>query len=299
MAQLSAVLGKCVLSKQNCCIVGFIEDVFFDKKCRKIAYYIVRGKTNTRKEQLSCAASEDICNFSFESGQAMSADSLVLIEQVQSNEASNLQTTSINAENDVKTPILADTISVPNTSKDTDLLFAIPFKSISASKDAAILQNEIKFSLLDLDVTSLCRLLGKKVYSADGVYKGEINDIEYGERGLVSAIFTDDGNLAPEEIAGAKEVVMLKGKRTAKPKFVLPSKPEDSPATLLTETTANELIPPRIIGDYNFLLGRTLIKDLKSYSGELLARENTFVTVELVEVARRFGKLVELTLNSK
>ena len=58
-------------------------------------------------------------------------------------------------------------------------------------------------------------------------------------------------------------------------------------------------IPPRIISDYNFLLGRTLTEDLFTYNGELIAYSNTPVTITVVEKARLSGKLLELTLNSK
>lgn len=57
--------------------------------------------------------------------------------------------------------------------------------------------------------------------------------------------------------------------------------------------------PHRVIADYNFLLGRTLADDLYSYSGEKLASRGMRVTVDLVETARKHGKLMELTLSSK
>ncbi len=56
--------------------------------------------------------------------------------------------------------------------------------------------------------------------------------------------------------------------------------------------------PTRIICDYEFLLGRTLGADLKTYAGELLASKGAAITSEIVEVARAHGKLVELTLSS-
>ena len=56
--------------------------------------------------------------------------------------------------------------------------------------------------------------------------------------------------------------------------------------------------PARIIGDYDFLLGRTLLHDLTTYAGTLLAKKGTVITKDLVELASRHGKLVDLTLNS-
>ena len=75
-----------------------------------------------------------------------------------------------------------------------------------------------------------------------------------------------------------------------------------------TQSTINEVdsvinpqynMPPRIISDYNFLLGRTLTEDLFTYNGELIAYSNTPITINVVDRARLSGKLLELTLNSK
>lgn len=56
--------------------------------------------------------------------------------------------------------------------------------------------------------------------------------------------------------------------------------------------------PTRVICDYEFLLGRTLGADLRTYTGEMIATSGSAVTDTIVEKARRAGKLVELTLNS-
>ncbi len=58
-------------------------------------------------------------------------------------------------------------------------------------------------------------------------------------------------------------------------------------------------VPPRIISDYNFLLGRSITENIYSYSGELIAYKDTPVTVAIVDKARTSGKLLELTLHSK
>ena len=56
--------------------------------------------------------------------------------------------------------------------------------------------------------------------------------------------------------------------------------------------------PTRIICDYEFLLGRTLGADLRTYTGDLLAPKGAIITANIVELARAHGKLVDLTLNS-
>ncbi|MGN0796160.1 MAG: hypothetical protein ACI4MT_04310 [Christensenellales bacterium] len=53
--------------------------------------------------------------------------------------------------------------------------------------------------------------------------------------------------------------------------------------------------PLRIITDYHFLLGRIVKTNIFSFSGELIIAANSTVTPEVVEKARRYGKLIELT----
>ena len=67
----------------------------------------------------------------------------------------------------------------------------------------------------------------------------------------------------------------------------------------MTAAADENFTPYRVIADYNFLLGRTLTDDLLSYSGKRLATRGERVTAELVETARRQGKLMDLTLSSR
>ena len=75
-------------------------------------------------------------------------------------------------------------------------------------------------------------------------------------------------------------------------------RPPTTQAGVAAEST-EEFTPYRVIADYNFLLGRTLADDLVAYSGETLAKRGERVTTELVERARRHGKLMDLTLSSR
>ena len=78
-----------------------------------------------------------------------------------------------------------------------------------------------------------------------------------------------------------------------------PIYPRDAAGEINVLFNQDDFTPHRIIADYNFLLGRVLQEDLRSYVGEKLASKGERVTVELVEKSRRHGKLIELTLNSR
>ncbi len=62
---------------------------------------------------------------------------------------------------------------------------------------------------------------------------------------------------------------------------------------------ALENSPLRIISDYHFLLGRIVKENVFSFSGELIIASGTTVTPAVVEKARRYGKLIELTTSSE
>ena len=255
-------------------------------------------------------------------------------------------------------------------------LLLLPFDKIEVAKDAVVLASCADLlDCRDVDMTSLCTLDGKDIYSVDGVKKGSVQAVELYKGGKTSKILTEDGAFNPSAFATFGDVLIQK---TAKKRTVQRKIPRDKTnrpveifsdsttfdadknATLnqvsKSETTANNLqnsghantqgaaqivsavqevapkklvqieqgsplfsqdaiekivggavayqdidderTPARIITDYDFLLGRTLIHDLFTYAGTLIAKAGTIVTKDLVETASRYGKLVDLTLNS-
>lgn len=70
--------------------------------------------------------------------------------------------------------------------------------------------------------------------------------------------------------------------------------------TLVGETEFDdEHTPTRIICNFDFLMGRVLSRDLRTFGGDIIAYEGTQVDEKVLQHARRAGKLVELTLNSE
>lgn len=201
--------------------------------------------------------------------------------------------------------------------------FLIPLPAVKSVEDVAVVEDEIGLiGKADIDPTAFSTVLGKTVYTPFGLSKGKITDFSFDEKGRIAIFKTTIAEISPTEIKGVGDVVILKENRKPKkrkadfsslavedaPVFTLsqteisPTEESDGaiipPATIKVELE-NTFVPPRIISDYNFLLGRILTADLVSYSGELLAPANTYVTVDLVEKARAHGKLLDLTLNSK
>ena len=137
----------------------------------------------------------------------------------------------------------------------------------------------------------LCRRTERRPATQDAPAIAEIR-----ETPSVVAVPTNPVNVSPA--ANAREAQPL-NVFAAQPEDTLPVFIRDAMAEVNVSADNGDFTPHRIIADYNFLLGRTLQDDLLSYTGETLARKNSAVTVDMVELARRHGKLIELTLNSK
>ena len=56
--------------------------------------------------------------------------------------------------------------------------------------------------------------------------------------------------------------------------------------------------PQRIIGDYGFLLGRTVGDDIRNIKNQIIIPRGTVISDKTVETAGAYGKLVELTFSS-
>ncbi len=204
--------------------------------------------------------------------------------------------------------------------------FLLPFDKIIAFNDVAVIDGDLS-PAESSDLSNLKgNAIGAKVYDENGVFKGMIDDVNIATSGKVTSLLIGKEFLSPSVIQVFGEVAILKKQK----RRVMPRPEKDYTVTILAEENAenkpqinaksseNEPIllkdvmkgidispvaadhtPPRVIADYNFLLGRILVHDLVSYTGEIIATKNTPVTTAIVEKARALGKLVDLTLNSK
>ena len=55
----------------------------------------------------------------------------------------------------------------------------------------------------------------------------------------------------------------------------------------------------RIITDYRFLINRKITKDILALNGEMIAKQNSKVTKEIINKASLYGKLMEIARYSK
>ena len=158
--------------------------------------------------------------------------------------------------------------------------------------------------------------LGMRVHDSAGKYLGVLRDvITEEENGKTLALMVEDVAYAPSLVLSAsREGVIFRAptheklhtRRTPYPTRKLRrERPVHTdtlfpslPSVSMQEDTESPIPNLPLYSEYAFLLGRTVTKDL-FFKGELLAAEGSFVDDSVIESARRQGKLVELTVNSK
>lgn len=175
-------------------------------------------------------------------------------------------------------------------------------------------------------------------YTQNGVLKGYLAQATFSQNGRISVFSTQTDKFSPSGISSVGDVIILKNGKARKAKSQsIPRPKTQTTVSILKEAKLNrekndilsappaiaispdapkftkdafekilgepihtddEHTPSRVISDYSFLLGRTLSKDLTTFSGVLIAKKGEKISDSLVNLAMRHGKLVELALYS-
>ncbi len=273
MKNFLSVENLSVLSKNDLCIFGKITDLIFDESLKKIAYFLCINEDEKFALPYEC-----ILTF---------GDAVTVENQVEKRSLLDLDFTThktiigkeVYSDNGTKVGIITDVVfdSTGNTYQILAGAQAVKVGDIQGIGD-----------LILLKPTPKRRRKTKKVdFSTLAQEDNPVN--------IMSNNHDETDKATTENIVSfetdADEAVSLKTKVDFAEKHDEQTKHNGhSPISH---------IPPRVISDYNFLLGRTLTENLYNYNGELLAFAGSYVNIEMVESARLHGKLLELTLNSK
>lgn len=301
MFEISSLLEKPVLSRENSCIIGIIKNVYFSKKCSQIEYFIINSYENDTPLLLPVSNVTSI-------GDAVIVQSKAVLLDYADVDVSILSCDVIGMPVYTQSGILKGRISkveVTKIGKVTKLITDTEQYSPSAIEnvgDVIMLKNSAKYPkakalrmpkpkqnapvfILDNTATSLNTEKSEST-RPDLQANESLQDLSAPN---VPSSLTRNGVLlqsAPMAIAISPDAPMFT--KDAFEAIVGKSAPVDD--DLHT--------PTRIISDYAFLIGRTLSSDLTTYGGLTIAKEGEPITDEVVEKARRAGKLVDLTLLS-
>lgn len=262
-----------VLSKNNFCIIGKITDCILDLSLKKIAYFLC-----IKDEGVLLLPPPAISSV----GDVVVVDDLTDIRKIEDVDFTSLKTIvgkTVYTNSGVKKGVVLDVVC-----SGENVEFVLD--------DAAVKPNEVQgvgeIVMLKAPIKRKRRKKADFTALADKDIPANIlaEDTSTGE-------FNENKPFVDDEMA--------KSEVNAQENKVVSNENAKSSTIDKIDSVINPQynMPPRIISDYNFLLGRTLTEDLFTYNGELIAYSNTPITINVVERARLSGKLLELTLNSK
>ncbi len=134
--------------------------------------------------------------------------------------------------------------------------------------------------------------LGKSVYDTEGRLLGKISDAEITATLKVKSLTLDNGTIVPlSKIIANNDIVTVRINKPKQPKAKIDAKQRQTPTTAIA--------PKRRSGDFSFLVGKQVDKNIFNFLGELMIREGETVTREVYLKAKSFGKLTELCLHTR
>ena len=296
MIKLSSLIGKPVLCLASSCISGSVADVYFDEYCKKAVYFCIDKMYEN-----------GVCLLPVKEAASVS-DAVVIADEVPLVSPADVDMTAMRsglkdmAVYSQSGAFKGDISNVLFTNAGKVQKLVLPEgeftpQAILSIGEVIILKSAVK-AKRDSKKRTIPR--PKQDYPVH-----ILNDEQIGE------------TPAPAQPIATQNIKPLSAASIAASMVEIPTKPavalsSDKREPVLSNSAFQIILdgseaysydddahtPTRVICDYEFLLGRTLGADLRTYSGELIANEGCVVTDMIVDKARRAGKLVELTLNS-
>ena len=276
MSRLSAVIGKPVLNIATTCIIGKVTDVYFDENLKKAVYFCIEIFPENKPMLLEYTEAQSIL------------DAVVVADDVK---LTSIQDADVTA---LRTSVMGMPVYAPNGADKGKI------KDIIITLAGKITKQQTTTS----EFTPSAIISVGNVILQKGAVKSKTKKTVIPRPSEERPVYILNDAKKVLEI----EKTILDGSMP----IPMPPKQETEKEPVLSNGAFEMLLegsraysydddartPTRVICDYEFLLGRTLGADLCTYTGELIAKQNSTVTDAIVDKARRAGKLVELTLNS-
>lgn len=175
-------------------------------------------------------------------------------------------------------------------------------------KNNSMLELQYNF---DSNISTYFNPLNLPVYNMDGKMLGTSTDVIVDEKLNIIAIELNNGESIPAQYICnlGKNIILTNEKRVNisrfKPKTINTTQKikHDHKVVILSPTPKqdqqNNHGTEKIVTDFKFLIGRSLIKDILANNGEIIAKNGTLLTKDIINKASLYGKLVEITRYSK
>lgn len=215
--------------------------------------------------------------------------------------------------------------------EEADSSFLLSYKDIyKLSENVVLIKNSQVLNPstnLELCEYDCLNPIGATLLDFNGKSFGKIKDFEIDEKFSIKTFILDNLKVKIKDIISLGEkIVLLKFPNNVKissfsPKRKIKRVVKDYKVTLLNEvnqvtnpaieslkieedyiklsTPPIQSSPKKLITDSRFLINRKLTDNISLDNGEILFRKDTKITYQVIEKAKTFGKLFELTQKSK
>jgi sporulation protein YlmC with PRC-barrel domain len=190
---------------------------------------------------------------------------------------------------------------------------ALKIKDVFCYSDIITVMDDEAITLPDNSENYVFIDTAAKIYDVKAFYIGELTDIRLTPVSYNACLVSKDSFIKMQKIVGIQSGIIIVNTQKKQlrrrwaataPKLPKAQEPPAIPPPVSAPETEPEQTyaePPKetVISNYNFLMGRRVLRDIVGINQELLIKKDTIITPKLIEEAKQMGKLVDLTLNSK
>lgn len=193
--------------------------------------------------------------------------------------------------------------------------YLIPTTKIyNFGQDAVVIRNK-EALLLSMNLISFVPSpINLEVYSILGEYLGRVLDAEIEDNFVLKSLVLKNKKIPIDKVLNINESVIINtlDKKIKISSFKVKSiniKNQENVVSIMTpqvEVVGSENYkinltksPEKVIGNSDFLLGRIATKTIYGINHEIILRKENSITKNTLEIARKHGKIAELTIFSK
>ena len=187
----------------------------------------------------------------------------------------------------------------------------LPLQKIYSIGDSIMIRNSGNLELmsnLDLSLSNLYNPVMTTAYDTSGKKYGQINDIIIDDNYNISEfIFSDGVKCNCKKIANFNDSVCILYKENdtiklwaLKQRVKIPKDHNQSIVQIMNSEDMqtqekSPILPNRAVANYKLLLDRKVTKNISSLNGKVIIRKDTKISNTIIDLAKRYGVLRELT----
>lgn len=179
--------------------------------------------------------------------------------------------------------------------------------------ECLFIKNSTKLELqcnFDNEIITCFNPLNLPVYNMNGKLLGTSTDVIVDKKLNIIAIELNNGeSISSQNICNlGKNIILTNEKHVNISRFkpqnikILNKTDKENKVIILSptkQTIQQNKTVEKIVTDFKFLVGRTISQDVLASNGEIIAKNGTTLTKDIIKKASLYGKLVEITRYSK